>query len=260
VQTFLLTISYHGGTYSGWQRQDGYASIQQHLEEGLSRIFHEPVIVYGAGRTDAGVHALRQAAHIQIPRDMDAQELLSALNGNVPRDIAVVKAQQVPDSFHARFSAIGKRYVYRFLNSSVRPVHGEDLFHWVRFPMSVQAMREAAPCLIGEHDFAAFATNPGYSRLRGTVRRISHVRIVERPHGIDLVVQGKGFLYNQVRTIAGTLQQVATGKIPPQRVPEILLSKDRRQAGMTAPACGLYLVRVLYAPDALRMNEPNSTV
>ena len=251
MQTFLLTIGYHGKAYAGWQRQDGFPSIQEHLEDGLSGIFGERIVVHGAGRTDAGVHALRQAAHIRIPGEMGGDELVRAINGNVPRDIVVSGAQLVPADFHARFSAIGKRYAYRFVNSSLRPVHGADLFHWVRYPMDLSAMREAVSCLVGEHDFAAFASNPGYTRSRGTVRSITQARVVERPHGMDLVVQGSGFLYNQVRAIAGTLQQVGTGRIPPGRMGEILRSKDRSQAGMTAPACGLYLLRVLY-PRSMR--------
>lgn len=255
MQTHLLTISYHGTAYAGWQRQDGFPSIQQHLEDGLAGIFGEQVAVHGAGRTDAGVHALRQAAHIRIPREMAPGELVRAINGNVPRDIAVTRAQVVPSSFHARFSAAGKRYAYRFANSTIRPVHGADLFHWVRFPMAIDAMREAISYLVGEHDFASFASNPGHPRMRGTVRRITQARVIRRPHGMDLVVQGNGFLYNQVRAIAGTLQQVATGRLPPVRMREILLSKDRSQAGMTAPACGLYLVRVLYPQSVLGMDE-----
>lgn len=255
MQTFLLTISYHGQAYAGWQRQDGFPSIQQHLEDGLSRIFGERIAVHGAGRTDAGVHALRQAAHVRIPRQMEPTELVRAINGNVPRDIAVTHARAVSASFHARFSASGKRYAYRFANSAIRPVHGADLFHWVRFPMAIEAMREALSYVVGEHDFAAFASNPGYVRAGGTVRSITQARVIRRPHGMDMVVQGNGFLYNQVRAMAGTLQQVATGRLPPVRMREILLSKDRSQAGMTAPACGLYLVRVLYPQSVLGMDE-----
>ena len=251
MQTFLLTIGYHGKAYAGWQRQEGFPSVQGHLEDALSGIFGERIVVHGAGRTDAGVHALRQAAHACIPGGMDSAELARAINGNVPRDIVVSRAQVVPDDFHARFSAIGKRYAYRFVNSPIRPVHGADLFHWVRYPMVLDAMREAVSYLVGEHDFAAFASNPGYTRERGTVRSITQARVIERPHGMDLVVQGNGFLYNQVRAIAGTLQRVATGRIPPVRMREILLSKERGEAGMTAPACGLYLLRVLY-PASIR--------
>jgi tRNA pseudouridine38-40 synthase len=251
MQSLLLTIRYHGLAYAGWQRQDGFPTIQEHLERGLEVIFGEHITVHGAGRTDAGVHALRQTAHVRVPASFDASQMASALNGNIPHDIAVTDCRPVPAGFHARFSACGKRYAYRCRNDPRRPVHGRDLFHWVRYPMQLERMREGVSYLLGEHDFAAFASNPGYVRSRGTVRVISHARIVRRPYGMDLVVQGTGFLYNQVRAIAGTLQQVGTGRIPPRRVLEILRSKDRSQAGMTAPACGLYLVRVLYPQEAL---------
>jgi tRNA pseudouridine38-40 synthase len=253
VQTILLTIGYHGAAYAGWQRQDGFPTVQEHVEDALATIFGERIVVHGAGRTDAGVHALRQAAHVRLPRSFAAAALVKALNGNLPLDIAVTAAVEVPARFHARFSATGKRYVYRFLNTPWRPVHGLGLFHWVRWPMDLGRMRAAAAHIVGEHDFAAFASNPGYPRTRGTVRRITQARLVQRPHGVDFMVEGNGFLYNQVRALAGTLQQVATGRVPPERMREILLSRDRSQAGMTAPACGLYLVRVLYAREVLGM-------
>ena len=260
MQTLLLTVAYHGQAYAGWQRQDGFPTVQEHLEDALCRIFGERIVVHGAGRTDAGVHALRQTAHVRVPASFPASELPGALNGNLPRDIAVRDCASVPADFHARFSAIGKRYVYRFWNDPVRPVHGADLFHWVRWPMDPLRMREGAAHLVGEHDFAAFASNPGYARKHGTVRRVSQVRVVRRPHGLDLVVQGNGFLYNMVRSIAGTLQQVATGRMEPARVGEILRSGDRAQAGMTAPACGLYLVRVLYPGGLVPRESPGKPV
>ncbi len=246
MQSVLLTISYRGTDFAGWQRQDGFPTIQECLENALQTIFGEPVVVHGSGRTDAGVHALRQMAHARLPVSFPIDDLPRALNGNIPDAISVSAARIVPASFHARFSATGKRYLYRYLVSRIRPAMGREYAHWVKRPLDLDAMREAAMALVGEHDFAAFASNPGYERKRATVRRLRHVRLIRRPHGIDLVVQGNGFLYNMVRAIAGTLQQVGVGRIPPARVQEILESKDREQAGMTAPACGLYLCRVLY--------------
>ena len=255
MQTILLTIKYNGKPYAGWQRQDGFDTIQERLEDACATLFGERIAVHGAGRTDAGVHALRQTAHVRIPRDFPLDQLSGALNGNLPRDIVVRGCRAVPPGFHARFSARGKRYVYRFLNQPERPVLLGDLFHWVRRPMDIALMRDGAAHLVGEHDFAAFASNPGYERTRGTVRHITQSRIVRRPHGMDLVFQGSGFLYNMVRAIAGTLQDVGTERIPPDRVLEILNSRDRSQAGMTAPSRGLYLLRVLYSPDDLEMSR-----
>lgn len=260
MQTYLLTLRYDGTRYAGWQRQAGFTTVQEKIEDALARIFGGHVGIHGAGRTDAGVHALGQAAHVRLPRSFPAVDLPRAINGNLPRDIAVVSVRPVPATFHARFSARGKRYVYRFHVAAIRPVHGTDLFHWVRRPLDVLAMRAAARHLVGEHDFAAFASNPGYQRTRGTVRRVSQVRVVRRPHGIDLAVQGDGFLYNMVRAIAGTLQDVGVGKLRPEQVREILQSRDRSRAGMTAPPGGLFLVRVLYPASALGALDPRGTV
>ena len=161
-------------------------------------------------------------------------------------DIAVRAARFVPDSFHARFHAIGKRYVYRCVTSRLRPAVGRGYYHWVKRTLDTAAMSVAGQHLVGRHDFAAFATNPGYQRKRGTVRTIQHLHVSRRSWGFDLTVQGNGFLYNMVRTIAGTLLDVGAGKLPPDGVRDILLSRDRRRAGATAPAYGLYLLRVLY--------------
>lgn len=251
MQTYLLTLSYHGRAYAGWQRQAAFPTVQEKLEDACARIFGEPIVVHGSGRTDAGVHALGQTAHLRVPRAFPPAELLRALNGNLPMDIAVRGVRPVPARFHARFSAAGKRYLYRFWNTRIRPVHGADLHWWVRGPLDLAAMRAAGQHLLGEQDFAALATNPGYERKFGTVRTIQRLHLIRRPHGLDLLVQGDGFLYNMVRAIAGTLQEIGLGKYPPSRMREILDSRDRSQAGMTAPACGLYLLRVLYPASAL---------
>lgn len=251
MRTYLLTISYNGTNYAGWQRQDGFRTVQECLERALRVLVGETIVVHGAGRTDAGVHALRQAAHVRLPRFFEPEELVRALNGNLPHDIAVRTAVEVPADFHARFSATGKRYAYRFLTSPIRPVFGTDLHHWVKRPLDIDAMRRAASFLRGEHDFASFASNPGYDRTHGTVRRLDHIHIMRRSHGADLVVQGNGFLYNMVRAIAGTLQEIGLRKHPAEHVVGVLASRDRSMAGMTAPPGGLYLVRVLYRREAL---------
>lgn len=248
-----MTISYNGTRYAGWQRQDGFETVQECLERAFSVLLGESIAVHGAGRTDAGVHALRQTAHVRLPRSFDPEELVLALNGNLPHDIAVREAREVPADFHARFSAIGKRYAYRYLTSRIRPVFGTDFYHWVKRPLDIVAMRRAACFLRGEHDFASFASNPGYEHTHGTVRRLDHVHVLRRSHGVDLVVQGNGFLYNMVRAIAGTLQQVGLGKHPAEHVASVLAARDRSMAGMTAPPGGLFLVRVLYRREVLGM-------
>ena len=247
MQSYLLTIAYDGSAYAGWQRQDGFDTVQQRLEAAFAVLLAEPIAVHGAGRTDAGVHALAQCAHVRLPKAQDPDRLVRALNGNLPRDIAVTAAQPVPRDFHARFSARGKRYLYRFVVSKVRPVLGRGYHHWVRW-LDIGAMRLAARVLCGRHDFASFATNPGYQRMHGTVRTIQHLHLMRRPHGVDLVIQGDGFLYNMVRTFAGTLRDVGIGKHVPEHVAEVLEVRDRAAAGATIEAGGLYLATVLYPP------------
>lgn len=246
-----MTIAYDGTRYAGWQRQTGEDTVQERLEAAMRTIFGAHVAVEGAGRTDAGVHALAQAAHAVLPREFELRDLAMAMNGNLPPDISVRAVRIAPRGFHARFCATGKRYVYRCVVDRIRPAVGAGYFHWVRRPaLDLQAMRRAARHLVGTHDFASFATNPGYLRKHGTVRTIHHLHLVERPWGFDLVVQGSGFLYNMVRAITGTLLMVGYGGLQVDEVAQIRDQRDRRVAGPNAPAQGLYLLRVLY-PDVL---------
>ncbi|MBK8976482.1 MAG: tRNA pseudouridine(38-40) synthase TruA [Planctomycetes bacterium] len=252
VHSYLLTIAYDGAGFAGWQRQEGFDSVQERLEDALGNLVGEAVVVHGAGRTDAGVHALGQCAHIRLPRAFACEELLRAINGHLPETVRVHGCRRVSADFHARFAAIGKRYVYRCIVSRVLPVFGRGRFHWIRRAVDLDAMRSAARALVGEHDFAAYSSNPGYERKRGTVRRVDQLRLVRRAHGFDLFVQGNGFLYNMVRTIAGTLIEVGVGRRAPDEPGRILVSADRRRAGENAAAEGLYLLRVLYPESAFR--------
>ncbi len=249
MPTYLLTIAYDGTHFHGWQRQAGFRSVQAVVEQAFAAIDCGAVHVEGAGRTDAGVHALAQCAHVVLPRAFPLDRLPLALNAHLPADVAVQAARAAPPGFHARFHARGKRYAYRCMSSPLRPAIGRSLYHWIRRPVDLAAMRRAAACLRGCHDFAAFATNPGYLRKRGTVRTLHHVHLLHRPGGFDFVVQGTGFLYNMVRNLVGSLLEVGYGNRPPEWLGQVLASRDRRQAGATAPASGLYLLRVLYAAD-----------
>jgi tRNA pseudouridine38-40 synthase len=249
VPTYLLTIAYHGTHFHGWQQQDGFRSVQAELTRAFAALDCPGVHVEGAGRTDAGVHAIGQCAHVVLAREWVPERLLLALNTQLPDDVAVQRVQKAPDGFHARFHARGKRYAYRCHCAPVRPAIGRDLYHWLRRPVDLAAMRAAAQCLVGRHDFASFASNPGYPRKRGTTRAMHRVHLRRQPSGFDFVVQGGGFLYNMVRNLVGSLLEVGYGKRPPAWIAEVLAARDRRAAGPTAPPHGLYLMRVLYAAD-----------
>lgn len=249
VPTYLLTIAYEGTRFHGWQRQAGFRTVQQELEQAFAAIGCGAVHVEGAGRTDAGVHAIGQCAHVRLERPFPPDRLPLALNARLPDDVAVQAARAAPDDFHARFHARGKRYAYRCLTAPMRPAIGRQLYHWVRRPVDTAAMRAAAGVLRGRHDFASFATNPGYPRKRGTVRTLHHVHLLHRPGGFDFVVQGSGFLYMMVRNLVGSLLEIGFGNRPPGWLADVLAARDRRAAGPTAPAAGLFLLRVLYAPD-----------
>src|SRR5829696_1269473 len=246
-RSLKLTLQYEGTEYVGWQWQATGISIQGLLEDALRPIEGAHVDVFGAGRTDAGVHALAQVASIVLTVPIETGPLARALNAVLPADVRVVDVEAAASGFHARFSAIGKVYEYRIVNAAtISPFVRRFAWHVVP-PLDVAAMRQASDFLIGEHDFAAFQ---GAGAVVKSTKRTIH-RLDWREGGgndVPLVmrVEGSGFLRHMVRTIAGTLVQVGLGRWPAGRVREILDSRSRSSAGTTAPASGLFLVRVLY--------------
>jgi tRNA pseudouridine38-40 synthase len=245
LRNVRIEVSYDGSRFYGWQRQDGFETVQQSIEEALAELLDTVVVIHGAGRTDTGVHGLRQVAHFHVdaPR-LDDDRLRHALNAHLPTGIAVRRAETCEDDFHARFHATGKRYAYLVQTTRYKPAIGREFVHWDRTPLDAAAMRAAAGRMEGERDFAAFG-NTGSPR-RSTVRRVDHVRLVLRRDRFAIVVQGNGFLYNMVRTMAGTLLAVGKGRMTPEDVTRALEERDRKLAGPTAPPNGLYMVRVLY--------------
>jgi len=247
-------IAYDGSEYYGWQRQAGFESVQAELESALSVLTGDAISVHGSGRTDTGVHALGQVASFHVDTRLADDRLRNALNAHLPRDMAVRRVETCADDFHARFSARAKRYAYLWVTRRTRPVFGRKYGYWVRSPLDLDAMRRAAAVLRGRHDFAAFATSG--SPRQDTVRTLESVHLVARRARLGLVVQGDGFLYNMVRNIAGTLHEVGIGKRDARDVERVLASRDRREAGPTAPPHGLFLVRVLYPEPVFREVEP----
>jgi tRNA pseudouridine38-40 synthase len=249
MRNVRLEIAYDGSEYAGWQRQAGADTIQEQLERAIYLICQVETTVHGSGRTDSGVHALAQTAHVRISRGPACETLHRALNSVLPEDIRVLSAWDMEPEFHARFSARGKRYVYRICTDSVLHPMLRRYVHQQGQPLDLEAMRRAAQSLLGTHDFASFAANPGVPRKRPTVRTLTALHLLRRRWGIELFVQGDGFLYNMVRILAGTLIEVGKGKVEPEQIREILDAKDRTRAGPTLPARGLAMLRALYSAE-----------
>ena len=242
-----MTIAYDGSGFVGWQRQNSGVSVQGLLEDALAELDGGAVAVTGAGRTDAGVHALGQAAGVTIARAIDGKTLIGALNARLPETIRILAAVETDPSFHARFHARSKTYRYRIWNSEVlSPFERSSVWHVAAPGLDVEAMQEAAALLVGRHDFAAL--QGAGSDVATTERRVL-ASVVSRGPDPALVVydiSGTGFLRHMVRNIAGTLVEVGRGRHPASWVLEVLASRDRAHAGPTAPAEGLFLVRVEY--------------
>ena len=246
-----LTIEYDGTAYHGWQRQASVPTIQHAIESAIAGISREAVTVIGAGRTDAGVHALGQTANFHTGAPLDPDAWRRALNALLPDDIAVTAAATVDDSFHARFSARGKRYRYVVMNRpSPSPLWRRSAWHLVR-PLNLARMRRGAACLIGSHDFSAFrAADPVHRPSDDTVCRLTRCAIRRDGDLVMFDLAGDRFLKYMVRNIVGTLVQVGMGTRAPREIKAVLAGKDRTRAGPTAPPQGLTLTAVAY--DAAR--------
>jgi tRNA pseudouridine38-40 synthase len=244
-----LTIAYDGTDFHGWQRQAGVRTVQAEIEEVARRVIRQPLEVVGASRTDAGVHARGQVAHLRTTTTIPAENLHRAIGHRLPDDVSLVHLADVPLEFHATRHALGKLYRYQIHNEARRPVERlATRYAWhVWYDLDVEQMRAAASGLVGTHDFAAFAS-AGCTR-RSTVRNIRRVEVRRYFNTLLIDVEGGGFLYNQVRNMVGTLIEVGRGHWLPERVPDILASRDRQQAGPTAPPHGLCLQWVQYPPD-----------
>jgi tRNA pseudouridine38-40 synthase len=243
-----LIVAYDGAPFAGWQSQASGQGIQDRLEAAFRLICSQPVRVHGAGRTDAGVHALAQCAHVDLPaRRYSTGRWAAALNGVLPPAIRIMRCQFVPESFHARFSAKGKIYRYRIWNADVLPPLENGRAWHIRNPLDTAAMGAAAQEFCGKHDFASFAANRGTPET-DTIRTICSVRIRRAGPAISVEVEGDGFLYKMVRMMVGTLARVGLGEALDGEIKARLKAPRRviRQGRNAAPACGLLLVRVRY--------------
>ncbi|MCP9453510.1 MAG: tRNA pseudouridine(38-40) synthase TruA [Nitrospira sp.] len=239
-----LTLEYDGSSYAGWQRQPNRPTIQEAVETAVERVVQAKVPVIGAGRTDAGVHALGQVASFRIERILTPHNWVRALNAHLPASITVLAAELMPDTFHARYSATGKLYEYRIFNRPERPAL-DRLFCWhIRKPLDEATMGRAAASLIGEHDFSSFQTQP--TDNDDPVCHLKRLAVIREGHRLRIEAYADRFLKQMVRSIVGTLVEVGLGKRPPEVVESILDARDRSSAGRTAPPNGLFLVRVDY--------------
>ncbi len=245
---FKLIVAYDGTGYSGWQTQKSGIGVQQKVEAALASLFGGDPRLHSSSRTDTGVHALGMVAHVELPRGkvrMVPEKMLLAINAHLPLDIRITAVSRCPANFHARFDACGKQYRYFVWNhSAANPLLLKQSWH-VPQRLDLAAMRRAARHLVGRHDFRSFAANRNYPTL-DTVRTLHRCDVRCQGPLITFVIEGNGFLYKMCRGIAGTLIQVGQGKITADEILDILASKDRRVAGMTAPAHGLVLWKVLY--------------
>lgn len=247
---YKLTIAYDGTHYSGWQIQPNAVSIQQQIQDTLKIILRlDQITVIGSGRTDAGVHALGQIAHFRYQEKLDLNRLSLSLNGMLPRDIRIKKIEQVPLSFHAQYSAIGKEYHYHLYQDRVMDPF-RRLYCWHMYSaLDLDLLLQAAACFKGTHDFTSFANEAhAGSASKNPVRTIYRLDVKPVEGGLTLEFHGDGFLYKMVRNIVGTLVEVASHRKSLEHINYLFEVKDRRLAAMAAPPHGLFLVRVDYPP------------
>jgi tRNA pseudouridine38-40 synthase len=239
-----IGVEYDGSAYAGWQLQRHAPSVQGELERALSRIADHELGLTAAGRTDAGVHALMQVAHFDTVASRPEQAWVLGGSAECAADVSVLWARPVPDDFHARFSAVSRSYVYRILNRRVRPAIDRARACWLRRPLDADAMHAAAQALVGEHDFSAFRAAQCQSST--PVRRVTGVAVRREADRIEIEITANAFLHHMVRNVAGTLIAVGVGDRPSGWVAELLASRDRTRAGVTAPPQGLYFAGVEY--------------
>jgi tRNA pseudouridine38-40 synthase len=239
-----IGVEYDGSAYAGWQLQRHAPSVQGELERALSRIADHELRLTAAGRTDAGVHALMQVAHFDTGASRPEQAWVLGGSAECAADVSVLWARPVPGDFHARFSAVSRSYVYRILNRRVRPAIDRARACWLRRPLDADAMHAAAQALVGEHDFSAFRAAQCQSST--PVRRVTGVAVRREADRIEIEITANAFLHHMVRNVAGTLIAVGVGDRPAGWVAELLASRDRTRAGVTAPPQGLYFAGVEY--------------
>ncbi len=244
MKNIILRLMFDGTAYHGFQRQKNGVTIQEKIEDAIFAITGERTPLIGCSRTDAGVHAENYTAMFATASEIPMEQLPKALNSALPEDIRIMRSKEAPEGFHPIFSAIEKTYQYTIVNSRYSDVFLRNYAWFYPIPLEVSRMQEAAEHFLGEHDFAAFMAAGGTAKT--SVRHIKALNITKEDGKIQLKITANGFLYNMVRIITGTLVYVGNGKLAPEEIPTLILAKDRRRAGMTAPPEGLRLLHTVY--------------
>lgn len=242
---YKLTIEYDGSPFVGWQAQTNGNSVQQALEDGIKGFCGQDVKVNGAGRTDAGVHALGQVAHIDLETAVACDTLRDAVNAHLrPHPVAIIEAEEVPETFEARFSAVKRHYMYRIVNRRAPLTLDRGQAWLVHKPLDADAMHAAAQALVGHHDFTTFRSVQ--CQAKSPVKTVDEISVARYADEIEIICRARSFLHNQVRSFVGTLRQVGEGKWTKRDVEKALAAKDRSACGPVAPPDGLYLLQVDY--------------
>jgi tRNA pseudouridine38-40 synthase len=246
---YRLTVEYDGGPYRGFQAQADLPTVQGEIERAITAFSGETARVHAAGRTDTGVHATGQVLHVDLARDWRAQVVMNAVNAHLfPAPIAILDAAEVTEAFHARFSALGRRYLYRILNRPGPPALERGRVWHVKAPLDAAAMNEAARGLIGLHDFTTF--RDAACQAKSPLKTLDVAAVVRRGDGIELTFAARSFLHRQVRSMAGSLAEVGRGAWTADDLAAALAARDRAACGAVAPAAGLCLTAVDYEPGA----------
>ena len=245
MRNILVTICYDGTLYHGWQIQKNATSIQEVFQNALYKIVGSEIDIKGCSRTDSGVHANMYCISFKTDMNIPCKRLVAALNRYLPKDVAVLKAEEVADDFHARYSAKGKEYIYKIWNTEIRNpfIDGYAFHYW--YPLDVDMLNRAAKAFVGKHDFTSFCTLD-MRKMENMERTVEYFDVYRDGDMVLMKVKADGFLYNMVRIMVGTLLRVAQGKIREDGIPDIIQAKDRSKAGPKAQACGLYLNKVFY--------------
>lgn len=245
---YKLTVEYDGTPFAGWQKQQGQLTVQHVLEQALTTALRTPIDLQGSGRTDTGVHALGQVAHFDAPCATDTARLRESLNALVrPHPISVHAIDPVPDTFHARFSACQRSYLYRILNTRFPPALDKNRVWWFVHPLNEHKMQQAADMLIGRHDLSTFRA--AGCQAKSPVKTIDTLTVIRQGNEVQINIAARSFLYHQVRNITGSLVRVGCGKWSLNDFQAAFAARDRTRGGETAPAQGLYFLNVIYPTD-----------